>query len=927
MQRDSTFSPNGNSIVSEQSNDSLNKEWSENLDGFSNFESHSNNAHQLFNEEKDSIFTKTWRMVSTPCLLVLIGFSSAVVSYLTTSFVSYATFLKVFILGIYDPSSSYLPFLLIWGWITCSAMLSSIVTNTICSDATGGGIPEIKTILSGVVKPVLLSKRLIIAKSLGLMLATSSGLSVGKEGPFVHISAAIADQIMRFSCFKSIRQDDAKRLEILACACASGVAATFGTAFGGVLFSIELTSSVYSVRNLPRAFLTAVCAMMVFFHIGNASTRNAGLHSWFVVSSSESVEHQQSSDAMTHTDVILVVLFGVICGGLGVIFVDIVEILTNLRNEIINKSLLSQQDIFLRRYLMVFIMTSILAPFIYWEYINGMYGNNSVVIQNVFKPSATTTDSSSSTDLEPETLQLNLVLFCIYKFICTAFSVILPLPVGLFTPVFLTGGVVGRIFGLLVAASPNINTTFQPWEMAIIGAASFTTGVTRAISTAVIVYELSGQPHLRLPVSLAILAAYFTGNRFSKSVYDVLIGTNRAPYFLDMPRYLRSKPVSVAMVPIDKDHVLTLTSTYREALKLLQRYEREERMAENTHSLDISYQSQKNIPRSFSGIGQGDGNTRSSSNDSTEVNNSPSSPHKTFVSSYVIPVVNSENAMIIVGAVLRENLRRVLKQIRQAHSISSQEAVVLGEDFENGESDNDNSHGNEDESAAEGWQRLVALARGHSCSSNACLAEIEMNSSSLLSSSSSSSPRPRVPTLEATPMKRSITSSRGASWSTQRKKVKPTNCISHSIYDETVQFILVSDPDNPIIPVASSRNKSKAAVRRNSWSTLSYAVALDPSPYQVVDTMQLGKVDLVFRHLKLNQAYVTRSGRLVGVITRSVIREYVAKHIKKPSARCFDLCSRIFSICKPKLYQPIPPSNQDGDDGIEIEMGILINKA
>ena len=56
------------------------------------------------------------------------------------------------------------------------------------------------------------------------------------------------------------------------------------------------------------------------------------------------------------------------------------------------------------------------------------------------------------------------------------------------------------------------------------GAAGLATGVTRAISTAVIVYELCGQPHLRLPLSIVVLTAYFVGNRFSKNVYEVLIG-------------------------------------------------------------------------------------------------------------------------------------------------------------------------------------------------------------------------------------------------------------------------------------------------------------------------------------------------------------------------------------------------------------------
>ena len=95
-----------------------------------------------------------------------------------------------------------------WIWIVypvwCMAMasISCYVTQHICPSAVGGGLPEVKTILSGTVKPSLLSRDLILAKLLGLLFACIAGLSVGKEGPFVHISAAVADQIMNLPLFR-----------------------------------------------------------------------------------------------------------------------------------------------------------------------------------------------------------------------------------------------------------------------------------------------------------------------------------------------------------------------------------------------------------------------------------------------------------------------------------------------------------------------------------------------------------------------------------------------------------------------------------------------------------------------------------------------------------------------------------------------------
>ena len=78
---------------------------------------------------------------------------------------------------------------------------------------------------------------------------------------------------------------------------------------------------------------------------------------------------------------------------------------------------------------------------------------------------------------------------------------------------------------------PNAQTQpEQPWEFALIGSAAFSAGVTRAVSTAVIVFELSGENHLRLPLGVALMISYFIANRFTKGIYDALMDTNGTPH-------------------------------------------------------------------------------------------------------------------------------------------------------------------------------------------------------------------------------------------------------------------------------------------------------------------------------------------------------------------------------------------------------------
>ncbi|KAL9711922.1 hypothetical protein Ac2012v2_004996 [Leucoagaricus gongylophorus] len=106
--------------------------------------------------------------------------------------------------------------------------------------AAGAGVPEIKTILSGFVIHGFLGGRTLFTKAVGLPLVVASGLSLGKEGPFVHIASCIGNIVSRIA--NKYENNEAKRREILSAACAAGVSVAFGAPIGGTLFSLEEVS-------------------------------------------------------------------------------------------------------------------------------------------------------------------------------------------------------------------------------------------------------------------------------------------------------------------------------------------------------------------------------------------------------------------------------------------------------------------------------------------------------------------------------------------------------------------------------------------------------------------------------------------------------------------------------------------------------------
>jgi chloride channel 3/4/5 len=87
--------------------------------------------------------------------------------------------------------------------------------------AAGSGIPEIKTILSGFVIPNFLDFKVLFVKGFGAVFAVATGMCLGKEGPFVHISTCVGFLVA--DRFAKYRDNGRKMREMLSVACAAGL--------------------------------------------------------------------------------------------------------------------------------------------------------------------------------------------------------------------------------------------------------------------------------------------------------------------------------------------------------------------------------------------------------------------------------------------------------------------------------------------------------------------------------------------------------------------------------------------------------------------------------------------------------------------------------------------------------------------------------
>jgi CIC family chloride channel protein len=116
-------------------------------------------------------------------------------------------------------------------------------------EAKGHGVPE-------VMDAVLYNRgnirgQVAIIKSLASALSIGSGASVGREGPIIQIGAALGSAFSQ-----AIKLSTWQKITLLSAGAGAGIAATFNTPLGGVLFALEIL--LPEVSN--RTFLPVVIA-------------------------------------------------------------------------------------------------------------------------------------------------------------------------------------------------------------------------------------------------------------------------------------------------------------------------------------------------------------------------------------------------------------------------------------------------------------------------------------------------------------------------------------------------------------------------------------------------------------------------------------------------------------------------------------------
>ncbi|XP_074416458.1 chloride channel protein ClC-Kb-like isoform X3 [Larus michahellis] len=418
----------------------------------------------------------------------------------------------LFILGVLMATISFMMDLLVSRLFEA---FSTGFSQSITPHSGGSGIPELKTILTGVVLEDYLAIQNFGAKVVGLTCTLMCGSTVflGKVGPFVHLSAMAAAYLgkMRTSVIREY-ENKFKQNEMLVAAQAVGVATVFGAPISGVLFSIEVMSSHFAVRDYWRGFFAATCGAFMFRLLAVFNSEQETIAAVF------------KSDLKIDFPFDLLETFFFVILGKPVYTVLVVLLLASITFP----PGLGQ------------LMASRLTM---KEYLTSLFDNRT---WGELVPNASLMADPPGVDRRElwqewchpsATVFGTLAFFLLMKFWMLILATTLPLPAGYFMPIFIYGAAIGRLVGETVALlfprglwSEGDLRPIIPGGYALAGAAAFSGSVTHAISTALLVCEVTGHLGHVLPVVLAVLVANAITQKHQPSFYDGTIIVKKLPY-------------------------------------------------------------------------------------------------------------------------------------------------------------------------------------------------------------------------------------------------------------------------------------------------------------------------------------------------------------------------------------------------------------
>lgn len=328
------------------------------------------------------------------------------------------------------------------------ALIAALVIKYGLKGAAGEGMSEILEAV--VLKEKMLRVRHALWKALSSLVAIGSGGSLGREGPMIQLSAAVAGRIGEF-----LRMSAERRRILIGCGVAAGFAAAYNAPIGGALFVMEIIIGNFAMDIFgPLVIASVVSTLVTRGVVGGAIYEVPGLK---LVSAWEFVPY---------------VALGIACALVGRLFIEVMN---------------SAGWLFGR------------LPLPPWA--RATVGGLGVGALAIWVPHVLGNGYEGVNQTLQGLLPLELLLWMLGgKIVATALSIGSGSSGGVFTPTLFLGATLGGVVGQ-AAHSLWPSITAPPAAYALVGMSGLLAATTHApIMSTLMVFEMSLNYNLILPV-------------------------------------------------------------------------------------------------------------------------------------------------------------------------------------------------------------------------------------------------------------------------------------------------------------------------------------------------------------------------------------------------------------------------------------------
>jgi CIC family chloride channel protein len=376
-----------------------------------------------------------------------------------------------------------------WGlWVIFVPVIGAIgvtfLVQNFAPEAKGHGVPEVMDAVyyhKGIIRPVV-----ALIKSIASALSIGSGGSVGREGPIVQIGSSFGSTVGQI-----LRMPTWQRIILIAAGTGGGIAATFNTPIGGVLFAYELMLHEISVKSIVPVAISTVTATyigQIFF----------GPNPSFVIPSFETLYF--------HIDNPLLLLsyasLGVLLGAASAVYIKSIYGFENFFDQWFKEKpyLCHMIGMFLVG-LIIYLLMITLGHY----YIEGV---GYATIQDIF------TGKLFEVKL--------LALLFILKLFVTSVTLGSGASGGIFSPSLYLGATLGGTFGVVLRQIfPEL--PIDPPAFAVVGMAGVVGGATGAPMAAIVmIFEMTLNYNVIIPMTITVAISYGVRTMLSKeSIYTM----------------------------------------------------------------------------------------------------------------------------------------------------------------------------------------------------------------------------------------------------------------------------------------------------------------------------------------------------------------------------------------------------------------------